>query len=419
MAEPDSASQNPIHANRAVSVVAVAIFLFSMWQFLPTIDDREFHRDEARWIHRAEYVRELANPFSNYWDESTWADGESLDHRNRLRAQPPVGSYVMGIGFLLQGQSLPNIGYWNMDHDTPWNAEQGNMPTDTMLTTARRTTATLTALTAVAIFLIGTRISTITGAALGAVFFSLHPLARYLSTFAGSDAALVFFIAMSALCAARLAEKPSWPRAILLGFMIGLGGGVKLSPLGIAFALAAVGLLLIVRKQPVRRPLGIMLTSMPVVAGITFVVSYPYLWQNPIENSLNVLRYRSMSFDLQGSMWEQVAVETRWEAVERIWNRFGSVEWSVLGRFADVGWPLENVLALAGMAVLVRLVIRAGLASSAAMIAATIGSAVLITVMGLQVDWARYHFVILLAMALCIGTLIGGIESAIRKLVHV
>ena len=60
---------------------------------------------------------------------------------------------------------------------------------------------------------------------MGALCFVFHPLTIYLSTFAGSDAALVFFIALSALLAARLAENPGWLRAILLGAAIRLGGG--------------------------------------------------------------------------------------------------------------------------------------------------------------------------------------------------
>lgn len=191
-------------------IICLLIFMFAMWQFLPTIDEREFHRDEARWIHRAEYLRELTNPFSDYWIESTWADGDSLDARNRLRAQPPMGSYLMGVGFLLQGQPIPEIGYWNMDHDDAWNADRGNMPSHDQLTTARRTTAALTALTAVMLFMLGKRLTTTLGAAIGALYLVVHPLAHYLSTFAGSDSALVFFIVLSALCAARLAEKPSW-----------------------------------------------------------------------------------------------------------------------------------------------------------------------------------------------------------------
>lgn len=398
----------------ATPILAFLIFALAMSQFLPTINDREFHRDEARWIHRAEYVRELTNPLSDYWDEATWADGETLDHRNRLRAQPPVGSYLMGIGFLLQGQPLPDIGYWNMDHDTAWNAEQGNMPSHDMLVTARRTTATLSALTAVGIFLICTRLTNLTGAAIGGVFFALHPLARYLSTFAGSDAALVFFLAMSAMAAARLAEKPSWPRAILLGVLIGLGGGVKLSPLGIAFALAAIGLLLVAGKAAMSKRLGLMLLSTPVIAGLTFVATYPYLWRDPIGNSLNVLRYRTLSFDLQGSLWQQVAVETRLEAFERIWNRFASAEWSVLGRFTGWSAPIEPILAVAGAAILLALVIRRGLHSPTALIAAVLGASTAITILGLQVDWARYHYPILVAVAVCSGVAAGALQMAIQ-----
>lgn len=267
-------------------IICVAIFLVAMWQYLPTIDEREFHRDEARWIHRAVYVRELANPFSDYWDESTWADGESLDHRNRLRAQPPVGSYIMGIGFVLQGQPLPDIGYWNMDHDTEWNADQGNRPSESELTTARRTTATLTALTAVIVFLLGQRLTNTLGGVVGALFFAVHPLAMYISTFAGSDASLVFLLALIALLAARLAEKPGWMRAMLLGIAIGLGGGVKLSPLGIAVALALVGLVLLGVPRMRSPRLGLMLLAQPLIAAAAFVISYPYLWRDPVGHAL-------------------------------------------------------------------------------------------------------------------------------------
>lgn len=400
----------------AVSIIATLLFLVAMWQFLPTIDEREFHRDEARWIHRAEYLRELVYPFGDYWDEATWSDGDSMDARNRLRAQPPMGSYLMGVGFLLQGQPLPDIGYWNMDYDDAWNANQGNMPTDEMLTVARRTTATLSALTVVMIFLIGTRLTTITGATIGAIYLAVHPLTRYLSTFAGSDAALVFFIALATLSAARLAEKPTWLRAVLLGIAIGCGGATKLSPLGIAFALASLGaVLLVARRKESPGTLAKFLLLTPIIAGITFVLAYPYLWRHPIENSLHLLRYRSLSFDIQGTLWQQVAVETRMEAVQRIWQRFSSAEWSVLGRFFGWGAPVENLLVLAGITILGWLVYRRGLASSTAIIAVTMGAAAAITIMGLQVDWARYQFPTLLAMALGIGIVAGSIEQRLIK----
>ena len=85
------------------ALLALAVFVFALTQFLPAVDDREFHRDEARWIHRAVYIRDLFSPLDDVWDEETWlSSGDTMDEQYRLRAQPPLGSYIMGIGFLLQ-----------------------------------------------------------------------------------------------------------------------------------------------------------------------------------------------------------------------------------------------------------------------------------------------------------------------------
>lgn len=400
-------------------IVAILLFILGMWQFTSAIDEREFHRDEARWIHRAEYLRELMHPFGDYWEPWTWANGDSMDARNRLKAQPPLGSYLMGLGFLLQGQPIPDIGYWNMDYDTEWNATQGNLPTDEMLTTARRTTATLGALTVAMVFLIGTRLTNLPGAAIGSAYLAVHPLARYLSTFAGSDAALVFFIAASTLAAARLAEKPTWTRAILLGILIGCGASTKLSPFGIAAALAGWGVVILalhwLDKLKSRR-LGWMLLSTPIVAALTFVLSYPYLWDNTIRRSKEILDYRTDGMEIQGELWQQVAVSGPNEAIERIWNRFSSAEWSVLGRFGDVGSSIELWLAVVGAGILGGLLFRRGITSSTALIAVSLGAIVAVTVIGMKVDWARYHFPILLAMSVSIGVATGSVVQAAGRL---
>lgn len=400
-------------------VLGVLVFLLAMWQFTAAVGNREFHRDEARWIHRATYLREVLHPFSNYWLEETWqSSGTSLDEVNRLRAQPPVGSYVIGLGMLVQGEPLPRIGYWNMDHDNAWNETNGNKPSDSQLTAARRTTAVVGAITALLIYLTGLRLTNPIGAASGALIFAFHPLAIYLATFAGSDITLICFIALSAWLAARLAEQPAWTRAILLGIAIGLGGGTKLSPLGISIALALVGAVLVLwrsREKDDRWRLGWMLMSTPVVAAVTFIASYPYLWRHPIQHSRNLLNYRTLGMEIQGELWTQVAVDGPWEALERSWNRFASQEWSVLGRFVGIAWPLELILAVIGALVLTAIVWRRGIASAAAMIAGVLATMVIITIVGMGVDWARYHGPILLAMAVCIGVSLGGAVSLARK----
>ena len=77
------------------------------------------------------------------------------------------------------------------------------------------------------------------------------------------------------------------------------------------------------------------------------------------------------------------------------------------------GLPLENLLAVIGIVILAVLVIRRGLNSGTAMIAVVIGASTLITIMGMQVDWARYHWPILLAMAICSGVAAGTAGSRI------
>ncbi|MCO5214812.1 MAG: phospholipid carrier-dependent glycosyltransferase [Thermomicrobiales bacterium] len=407
------------------SVLGILIFLLGMWQFAAAIDSREFHRDEARWIHRTIYLQEAMHPFSAYWQDSTWqTSGRSLDEIYRLRAQPPVGSYIIGIGMLLQGEPLPRIGYWNMDHDDAWNQAHGNKPGDAQLVAARRTTAFVGALTALLIYLIGLRLTNPVGAAVGATFFALHPLAIYLATFAGSDITLLLFIALSAWLAARLAEKPSWWRATMLGIAIGLGGGTKLSPLGIAVALALIGVVLVLWNTPAitkrglcqsQIRLGWMLLSTPLVAALTFIASYPYLWRHPIQHSRNLLDYRRLGMEIQGDIWSQNAVGDPLEAIQRSWNRLTGVEWSVLGRFFGVAWSLEVLLALIGGVVLAWLCWRRGIGSATALIAIVLGTMVAITFGGMGVDWARYHGPILSAMAVGIGVTFGVIVSLLRK----
>ncbi|HWV22867.1 MAG TPA: glycosyltransferase family 39 protein, partial [Thermomicrobiales bacterium] len=322
------------------------VVLIACWQFFGAVDSRPMHRDEARWIHRAVYIRELLHPFSDYWNEQTWIEqGGTLDERYRLRAQPPMGSYVMGLGFLLQGKLLPNIGFWNMDQDDAWNAEHGNEPSPDQITTGRRTSAAVSVLTVLAIYLVVTRLTNVVGGVVAGLMLAFNPLMIYLATFAGSDAVLGLTIALAAVAAYRLADRPTWLRTILLGLAIAAGGSTKLSPLGIVVPLGLLGLAGLTHRF-IRHHAGdhvppgpslrlcLQLITIPAIAGFGFIASYPWLWRHPIANTRALVEYRQWGMDIQGMLWQQVAVENRIDAFRRIGIKLGQ-EWTTLGR---LGW---------------------------------------------------------------------------------
>jgi Dolichyl-phosphate-mannose-protein mannosyltransferase len=221
--------------------VACGLFALAFWHVLSAIDATSFHRDEARWIHRAAYLLALADPLGQQWIEEGLYPGSSLDERFPLRAQPPLGAYLMGLGLLVQGRDLTTNGFWNMDRDDAWNRTHGNVPAPEDLLAGRRTNAVVAALTVVAVYFIGTCLTNRVGGLVAALVLLPHPLLISAASIAGADPLLILLVALAALAAYRLAERPTWERALLLGGVLGLGGATKLSPLLVALLLAGLG----------------------------------------------------------------------------------------------------------------------------------------------------------------------------------
>ena len=394
-------------------LIALALFTVGLWQNLSHVDSTKFHRDEARWVHRARFVQELADPLGSYWHD-----------RELTRGQPPFGSYLTGIGLIAQGRDLDTNDLWDFNFSKPWNLRHGRMPSFNDLAAARRTNAVIGALTAVAVYFIGCRLANRVAGVAAALLLIPHPLSIYLPSLAGSDAALGLLIALAALAATTLAGRPTWPRAVLLGILLGLGGATKLSPLLISLPLAAVGLVLLCRAW--RRPatadadhasaLGWRLLSLPAVAFATFVVVYPYLWPDPVGRTLTLFQFRAREMANQGEVWEDLAVTSRADALGRIGHWLGEVH-STTGRLAGgvaarvgVDWSPTGIdlpLALIGAQILVLLVVRHGLGSRHALAAVVLGAQVAAIVLGMRADFQRYLLPVVITEAVCVGMLAG------------
>ncbi len=411
---------------RWIDVVAIAFLgLLALTQFLPPAQSQSFHRDEARWIHRAVYLRELRHPLSAYWDEANWqGGGSSLDERYRLRGQPPLGSYLFGVGLLLQGRDLTTNGFWNMDRDANWNILNGNGPAIADLVAARRTNAVIGALTVVAVYALGRRLTNPVGGFAGATLLVFHPLMIEVASHAGSDTLLALMLSLAALATAALTERPTWPRALMLGVLLGLGGATKLTPLLISLPLAIWGVAflggLLVERQPRRaalqRALGWRLLSLPLVAWGVFVATYPYLWSNPIASTRDMFQFRADGMNLQAAIFPNTAVGSPVEAMGRVGRKLGT-DFTALGRFAvwlqeETGHlvdtrGIELALAVAGGVILLGLAIGRGPHSAPMLVGLLFGAQTAMTIVGMRADFFRYHVPVLVVAAVCTGVLAG------------
>ncbi len=402
------------------ALLAAVVFVVALWVNLNAVATTEFHRDEARWIHRARFLEELQNPTSDYWEES-----------ELMLGQPPLGSYLMGLGLTLQGRDLETNGFYNFHFGQDWNRRHGNMPDEMDLAAGRRTNSVVGALIAASVYLIARGLMNPVAGIAAAALLIPHPLSIYLSSLAGSDAIVSLMVAWAALAAMLVAERPTWPRAVLLGVILGLGGAAKLSPLALALPLAAAGLVLAVQGWRGREAsaahdsaLGWRLVVQPAFAAATFVVVYPYLWPDPIRRTFELLRFRAVEMENQGAIWEDLKVNGPIDALGRIGHWLGEVD-SVTGQSINAvaglfgaTWrpgPLDLVLAVIGGVILAALAVQRGLGSRWAMAALVLGGQVALIVVGMRADFARYLLPVLVANTVCGGLVAGAVWEIARR----
>ena len=398
-------------------LIALAIFAVGLWHNLAYVDTTKFHRDEARWVGRAYFWDELRHPGSE-----TWEDGYLT------RGQPPLGSILMGLGLTLQGRDTTttrNRELYDFNHAQSWNRLYGRIPAQADIDAGRRTNAVVGALLGMVVFWIGRRLINRVAGVAGALLLLVHPLHVYLSSLAGSDALLAFLVALAALIALYLAERPSWLWTTVLGVVLGLGASTKLSPLLLAFLVAGVGVVLLLNGKPwrsesdeatQRRDLGWMLLTTPLVAFATFVASYPYLWPDPLERTKVLFTFRANEMESQGSLWDDRLVTGVPDAISHVQLRIGeqltSSTWladRVGDRFGftwDLPW-LDLALGTAGLGVLTLLAIIYGVRSRYTFALMILGGQTLITIVGMEVDFERYHLPIAVAVAVGFGVLAG------------
>lgn len=402
-------------------LIPLLLFLFSAIQNLGAVDDTSFHPDESRWLNRAHFVRDLADPFGSNWDDYYTS-----------RGQPPMGSYLMGIGLLLQGRDLDTNKIWDFAYDSRWNRFIGAMPSDEDLEAGRRTNAIVGALVVVVVYFVVSRLTNRVGGLAAGLFLSLHPLHIHLSSQALSDQLLALLLALAFLSSFRFGRSPTWGKAIQLGVLLGLGGATKLSPLLLSVPLAALGVLWLGREYWRNRGsstvthtvrAAIMLIVQPAIAFATFVLVSPYLWPDPIRRTYYLFEFRRVEMVGQGNNWPSVAVANPAAAVGRIGKRLNedfSTSEEVQRWLGDMVGSHQSVigfdllLAATGGLLLIVIVMKRGIWSPHAITAGLMLSELAVVVLGMGSDFYRYYLPVALIVAILAGVFAGQLWTGAR-----
>ena len=410
------------------------VFFVALWQSSADLHTSAFHPDESRWVNRAIYLEELKQPLSNFWQD-----------RYLIRAQPPMGSYVIGLGLLLQGRDLHTNGPWDFQYGfenaITWNVSHGNMPAYDDLIAARQWNMVLGALTCVMLVLIVGMLVNWVGGAVAGLFMAIHPLHIYLSTLAVSDAMFTTFVAFAVLSAIWLARKPTWGRSVLLAVALGMGAATKLSPLFIAVGWTAYAFVLFLdpwlrsrerfgkawglisrRELGTERQLGWKLLVQTGLVGTFFVLVYPFLWSDPIGRTKIIFDFRRYEMDNQASFWPQAAIGGPFEAIERTWQNLqdrtsssGRI-FTWLGDLAGRDWSgygVDLFLAIPGLVVLVYLAWKNGIASPQMLGMLAIAAQSVLILFALGVDFNRYYEPLVFTTAAAVGIFIGWLAGLV------
>lgn len=395
-------------------LLALLFFAISLAINLGALPATPTHPDETRWMNRAYYARDLADPFGPTWQDYV-----------TTRGQPPLGSIVMGIGLAIQGRDLDATGVWDFAYGSDWNERAGAVPTEEDRYAARRTNAVIGAMVVGTAFVLGRILTNRVGGGIAAGFIALHPLHITLSTQALSDQTLALLLMLIFLTGWGFARKPTWTRAILLGILLGLGGAVKLSPLLLSAPVALFGMMrLVMDRDQAARSYAIKLLVQPVIALVTFVASYPYLWPAPIRRTWNLYAFRATEMQAQSAAWPETAVASPLDALRRFGD-YLTHEDSTTGSLIQfvynivgidrVATGLDYIPALAGIVILLWWIAKRGIWTPAAMVGLLMGAEAGALVLGMKTDFYRYHLPIVVIMAVCIAISTGTAWSALTQ----
>jgi len=320
----------------------------------------KFDSDESQWIGTISYFQSLfveRDLSPEAWPDEEWT-----------RTQPMVARYVMGAWLMGRGygdlRRLDPVRAYHEGDSLAENRRFGRAPSDQLLAEARLPMRALAALAVAALYGVVRVVAGPIGAVVAALLASGSPYLRHHLVRAMAEAPLMFFLlaALLTLTLGLRRARPGRPAvgwAVGGGVLLGLALGTKLTAvLGLA-GVALWGLWAWGSPRPesgvaaeafrLDRP-----TSQVVWAGlavataaVVFVASDPFLYPDPVGRSWLLFQNRQAEMAAEQSAVPSRAVLDLPTRAALVWDRSLFHEtWSN----SYLGWPVEGVLAIVGLA---------------------------------------------------------------------
>lgn len=390
---------------RRLELVLIGCVLLAI--FLPGIQEIEFQPDESYWIATSHYFEAFAKATftSPIWDKSY-----------ATLTTPPVTRYLIGIGRRIGGYRAADLNApWDFWMDSAANAAHGAMPSPGLLWWSRLPMAVLTAVCGLIAFILVSRSAGRLAGYVMLVLFVANPYLFDTLCRAMNEAPLLASTLLAALAGHRAliswqdvaartdhAAKTFFLPLIwfgVMGIVSGIAGAAKLN--GFSVMLAGLALCVITplaHKGNVSRPrlLGFFASAGALIiltAGFTFVALNPYLYPDPIRNSMDMVEHRLEYIKLQQAEYPSARLSGS------LTGRLPLVGQRVFSQYAALSFPnswIINIpLCLVGLCYLLYTAwcwLRSGVGSGISslvllLVALTCAGPALLT----PLDWDRYY----------------------------
>ncbi|MBX3080136.1 MAG: phospholipid carrier-dependent glycosyltransferase [Anaerolineae bacterium] len=268
-------------------LVALMLFIVAGIMLVPP------HGDEYMQMSMA---RDVFYEAQGEWARLAYVPPVQPDTEPYLRLlNGTLNKTLIGLTWLVTGrteQDLPGIYAWGESQE--WNIAQGNVPSDEALALARWSSALLTALGVIPIFVIGWHVRLRSVAYPAALLYALHPVVLINGRRAMMEGSLMLFSLLTVAWAVEMivtehsAAATGWMRRLSpLARYVGLGvcGGLVLSAKYTGIAIVATALLAVMITSLARRRTWRAVLYALLAGTITVVIWFalnPIFWNDPV-----------------------------------------------------------------------------------------------------------------------------------------